>query len=55
MSRRTSSLLAVACLTFAALTTGCGRSDSATGPSEIPTAMLESQGSNNIESQGSNN
>jgi hypothetical protein len=55
MSRRSSSLIAAACLTFAALTTACGRSDAATGPSDIPQAMLESQGSNNFESQGSNN
>jgi hypothetical protein len=55
MSRRSSSLLALACLTLAAFTTACGRSDAATGPSEIPAAMLESQGSNNLESQGSNN
>jgi hypothetical protein len=52
MSRRSSSLIAAA-LTLAALSTACGRS--ATGPSEIPAAMLESQGSNNVESQGSNN
>jgi hypothetical protein len=55
MSRRSSSLIAAACLTFAALTTACGRSDAATGPSDSPQAMLESQGSNNFESQGSNN
>jgi hypothetical protein len=55
MSRRSSSLIAAACLTIAALTTACGRSDAATGPSDIPPAMLESQGSNNLESQGSNN
>ena len=54
MSRRTSSWFAVACLTLAALSTACGRSD-ATGPSDVPAAMLESQGSNNVESQGSNN
>jgi hypothetical protein len=53
MSRRTSSLIAVACLTLAALTTACGRSD-AMGPSDSP-VMHESQGSNNVESQGSNN
>ena len=53
MSRRSSSWIAVACLTIAALTTACGRS--ATGPSEPPAAALESQGSNNLESQGSNN
>ena len=53
MSRRSSSLIAVACLTLAALSTACGRS--ATGPSEIPTALLENQGSNNLENQGSNN
>jgi len=53
MSRRSSSLIAIACLTLAALSTACGRS--ATGPSETPAAMLESQGSNNVESQGSNN
>jgi hypothetical protein len=55
MSRRSSSLIAVACLMLAAITTACGRTDAATGPSEIPAAMLESQGSNNLESQGSNN
>lgn len=53
MSRRSSTWIAVTCLTFAALSTACGRSD-ATGPSETP-AALESQGSNNLESQGSNN
>lgn len=53
MSRRSSSLIAFACLTLAVLTTACERS--ATGPSEAPAAMLESQGSNNLESQGSNN
>jgi hypothetical protein len=53
MSRRSSSLIAVACLTLAALSTACGRS--ATGPSEIPAAALEAQGSNNFEAQGSNN
>jgi hypothetical protein len=53
MSRRTSSLIAVACLTLAALTTACGRSD-VMGPSDSP-VMHESQGSNNLESQGSNN
>ena len=55
MSRRTSSLIAVACLTLAALSTACGRADNAFGPSDTPAAMLESQGSNNLESQGSNN
>ena len=55
MSRRSSSLIAAACLTIAALTSACGRSDAATGPSDIPQAMLESQGSNNLESQGPNN
>ena len=55
MSRRSSSLIAAACLTIAALTTACGRTDAATGPSDIPQAMIESQGSNNLESQGSNN
>jgi len=55
MSRRTSSLIAVACLSLAALSTACGRSDAAFGPSEAPAGMLESQGSNNLESQGSNN
>jgi hypothetical protein len=53
MSRRTSSWLAVACLTLAALSTACGRS--VTGPSDTPSAMLENQGSNNLENQGSNN
>jgi hypothetical protein len=53
MSRRSSSLIAVACLTLAAMTTACGRS--ATEPSDTPTAMLEGQGSNNLEGQGSNN
>jgi hypothetical protein len=55
MSRRSSSLIAAAVLTVAALTTACGRSDTATGPSDIPQAMLETQGSNNLETQGSNN
>jgi hypothetical protein len=55
MSRRSSSLIAAACLTLAALTTACGRSDSATGPSDTSPAMLESQGSNNLEGQGANN
>lgn len=55
MSRRSSSLIAAAVLTVAALTTACGRSDAATGPSDIPQAMLENQGSNNLENQGSNN
>jgi hypothetical protein len=54
MSRRSSSLLAAACLALAALTTACGRSD-VMGPSDAPAAMHESQGSNNLESQGSNN
>ena len=54
MSRRTSSMIAVACLTLAALTSACGRSD-VMGPSETPAAMLETQGSNNLETQGSNN
>jgi hypothetical protein len=53
MSRRTSSLIAAACLALAALTTACGRSD-VMGPSDGP-LMHESQGSNNVESQGSNN
>jgi hypothetical protein len=53
MSRRSSSMIAVACLTLAALTAACGRS--ATGPSDAPAAMLEAQGSNNVEAQGSNN
>ena len=53
MSRRSSSMIAVACLTLAALTSACGRS--ATGPSDVPAAMLENQGSNNVENQGSNN
>jgi hypothetical protein len=55
MSRRSFSLIAAAGLVISALTTACGRSDAATGPSDIPQAMLESQGSNNLESQGSNN
>jgi len=46
-------MIAVACLAVSALTTACGRSD-AMGPSDVP-AMHESQGSNNLESQGSNN
>ena len=55
MSRRSTSWIAVAILTLSALSTACGRSD-ATGPSEVPeAALLESQGSNNVESQGSNN
>ena len=52
MSRRTSSLIAVACLTLAALTTACGRSDPM-GPSDSP-VMHETQGSNSLETQGSN-
>ena len=55
MSRRSFSLIAAASLVMSAFTTACGRSDAATGPSDIPQAMLESQGSNNLESQGSNN
>ena len=55
MSRRSFSLIAAASLVISALTTACGRSDAATGPSDIPQAMLESQGSNNLESQGSSN
>ena len=51
MSRRSSSLIAAACVIIAALTTACGRSDAATGPSDIPQALFESPG----ESQGSNN
>jgi hypothetical protein len=54
MSRRSSSLIAAAVLSLAALSTACGRSD-ATGPSDTPAAMLENQGSNNLENQGSNN
>ncbi len=46
MSRRTSSWIAVACLTLAALSTACGRSDP-TGPSEVPPPALETLGSNN--------
>jgi hypothetical protein len=46
MSRRCSSLIAIACLTFAALSTACGRSD-ATGPSDVPAPALETIGSNN--------
>jgi len=53
MSRRSSSLIAAACLTLAALTSACGRSD-AMGPSDSP-LMHENQGSNNLENQGSNN
>ncbi|MBA3319417.1 MAG: hypothetical protein H0T50_15180 [Gemmatimonadales bacterium] len=52
MSRRSSSWIVVACLTVAALSTACGRS--ATGPSDPPVSLLETQGSNN-ETQGSNN
>jgi hypothetical protein len=55
MSRRSFSLIVAASLVMSALTTACGRSDMATGPSDIPQAMFESQGSNNFESQGSNN
>jgi hypothetical protein len=56
MSRRSFSLIAAASLVISALTTACGRSDAATGPSDIPQAMLETQGSNNLhETQGSNN
>lgn len=51
MSRRSSSWILAVCLTFAALSTACGRS--ATGPSDP--VMLETQGSNNVETQGSNN
>jgi hypothetical protein len=54
MSRRSSSWIAAACLTLAALSTACGRSD-ATGPSETPAALLETQGANNLETQGANN
>jgi hypothetical protein len=54
MSRRSSSWIAVICLTIAALTSACGRSN-VTGPSDTPTVMLEGQGSNNLEGQGSNN
>ena len=54
MSRRSSSWIAVACLTLGALTTACGRSD-ATGPSDTPAVMLETQGSGNLETQGSGN
>ena len=55
MSRRCSSWIAVACLTLAAMSAACGRSDP-TGPSDTPSATFsESQGSNNSESQGSNN
>jgi hypothetical protein len=53
MSRRSSSWILAACLTFAALSTACGRS--ATEPSDAPVVMLEGQGSNNAEGQGSNN
>ncbi len=45
MSRRTSSWVAIACLTLSALTTACDRLDN-TGPSEV-TPALENQGSNN--------
>ena len=55
MSRRSFSLIVAASLVTSALTTACGRSDAATGPSDIPQAMLETQGSNNLETQGSNN
>jgi hypothetical protein len=55
MSRRSFSLIVAASLVMSALTTACGRSDAATGPSDIPQAMLENQGSNNFENQGSNN
>jgi hypothetical protein len=46
MSRRFSSLIAVAVVSLAALSTACGRSD-ATGPSEDPAPALETIGSNN--------
>ncbi len=46
MSRRTSTWLAIACLSLAALTTACDRVD-ATGPSEAPRPSFESQGGNN--------
>jgi hypothetical protein len=55
MSRRSSSLIAAACLTLAAVTTACGRTDVATGPSDVPVAMAETQGSDNLETQGSDN
>lgn len=55
MSRRSFSLIVAASLVMSALTTACGRSDAATGPSDIPQAMLENQSSNNLENQGSNN
>jgi hypothetical protein len=45
MSRRTSSWVAIACLTLAALTSACDRIDT-TGPSDV-TPALETQGSNN--------
>ncbi len=44
--RRTSQWLAIACLTVAAMTSACTRSD-ATGPSEQPAPSFESQGGNN--------
>jgi hypothetical protein len=46
MSRRSSSLIAVAVLSLAVLSTACGRSD-ATGPSDVPAPALETLGSNN--------
>jgi hypothetical protein len=46
MSRRSSSLIAVAVLSLAVLSTACGRSD-ATGPSEVPAPAYETLGSNN--------
>jgi hypothetical protein len=45
MSRRTSTYIAVACLTLAALTSACDRVDP-TGPSEAPTPSFEVQGGN---------
>ncbi|HYC31293.1 MAG TPA: hypothetical protein VEB59_03340 [Gemmatimonadales bacterium] len=46
MSRRSSTYIAAACLTLAALTSACDRVDT-TGPSEAPTPSLEVQGGGN--------
>jgi hypothetical protein len=46
MARRASTWFAIASLSLALLSSACTRSD-ATGPSDIPAASLEQQGSNN--------
>jgi hypothetical protein len=45
MARRASTWFAIASLSLALLSSACTRSD-ATGPSDVPAASLESQGSN---------